>query len=79
VGAEVRDLFLAQNQENKYAFKSIDTNSEKWLADLPMLARLTLQKMGINGGPWCTYKDHRRIYSYRRSGKTGRMATVMVK
>jgi len=82
VVAEVRDLFLARNRKNKHAFKLLNINTGKWLADLPMLARLTLQKMGINavyGGSWCTYKDHRRFYSYRRSGKTGRMATLIWK
>lgn len=82
VGAEIRDLFLAQNRENKHAFKAVNTHTGKWLADLPRLARLTLYKIGINavyGGQWCTYKDHRRFYSYRRSGKTGRMATLIWK
>lgn len=82
VGADVRDLFLAKSMKNKHAFKRVDTHAEKWLADLPMLARLTLQKIGVNaiyGEQWCTYKDHSRFYSYRRSGETGRMATLIWK
>ncbi len=82
VGAEVRDLFLTQNKKNKHAFKPVGTHSKKWLADLPMLARYTLQKIGVNavyGGQGCTYKDHHYFYSYRRSGKTGRMATLIWK
>jgi len=82
VGVEVRDLFLTKDLKNKHAFKPVNSHTGKWLADLPMLARLTLKEIGVNaiyGGQWCTYKDHSRFYSYRRNGETGRMATLIWK
>lgn len=51
--------------------------SAKWLADLPGLARDTLNALGvrsITGGDWCTASDPSRFFSYRRDGVTGRQA-----
>ena len=48
---------------------------ERWLADLPQLARLRLQRAGVQqiaGGTWCTVEDRSRFFSYRRDGLTGR-------
>lgn len=52
----------------------------KWRADLYMLARLRLARLGVTGvwgGGLCTYEDARRFYSYRRDGVTGRMASLI--
>ena len=56
----------------------------KWLADLPGLARLRLQRLGIrqifgNDGTsdWCTVQQPSRFFSYRRDGVTGRLAACI--
>jgi YfiH family protein len=52
----------------------------KWLADLPGLARDRLQAAGarrISGGRWCTVEDRSRFFSFRRDGRTGRMAAAV--
>ncbi len=49
----------------------------KWLADLPALAAGRLATIGVDDvtrSGLCTVLDHRRFYSYRRDGVTGRMA-----
>jgi copper oxidase (laccase) domain-containing protein len=56
----------------------------KWLADLPALARWTLQQAGVrhvcgnDGSPaWCTVENS-DFFSYRRDrGRTGRMAACI--
>jgi Uncharacterized conserved protein len=53
---------------------------ERWLADLYGLARRRLAAVGvreISGGGLCTASDATRFYSYRRDGRTGRMATLI--
>ena len=82
VGEEVRALFLKQNPIYAQAFRNNIENNKKWNADLYGLARLRLEKSGVSavyGGQWCTYNDAQRFYSYRRSGETGRMATLIWK
>lgn len=51
--------------------------SQRWLADLPGLARDTLSALGVrhvSGGTWCTVGDASRFFSFRRDGVTGRQA-----
>ena len=53
---------------------------DRWLADLPRLARMALAELGIDevgGGQWCTVEDPARFYSYRRDCVTGRFASVI--
>ncbi len=78
VGADVRDIFVAEHPQSATAFKN--KGGDKWLADIYALARLRLQRIGVTriyGGEWCTYEDSQRFYSYRRDGVTGRMATLI--
>ncbi|MEW6037035.1 MAG: peptidoglycan editing factor PgeF [Pseudomonadota bacterium] len=78
VGGEVRAAFLAQDRESDAAFRAGDNG--RWLADIYLLARLRLKRLGIgdvHGGRWCTYSDESRFFSYRRDGVTGRMATLI--
>lgn len=78
VGEEVRAAFLAQDAESDAAFRGRDNG--RWLADIYLLARLRLRRLGIGdvyGGHWCTYSDESRFFSYRRDGVTGRMATLI--
>jgi len=53
---------------------------QKYMGDLPALAKLRLARAGITlvyGGDACTFSDKRRFYSYRRDGRTGRLAAVI--
>jgi hypothetical protein len=78
VGDDVREAFIAEQQEAQLAF--VATEKGKWLGDLYLLARQRLMAKGvvdISGGEYCTLTDKDRFYSYRRDGKTGRMASVI--
>ena len=78
VGAEVRAGFLTHDPAAAGAF--VPNGPGKWLADLYFLARLRLAAAGVSavsGGGLCTYHDSERFYSYRRDGRTGRMATLI--
>lgn len=77
VGGEVREAFLVESQEAETAFMP---SNDKWLADLYSLARQRLHRTGVNaiyGGEHCTYSEPERFYSYRRDGRTGRMASLI--
>lgn len=77
VGEEVREIFLGHDSAADTAFRP---HGEKYFADIALLARLRLQALGIQhiyGGDFCTYTDPTRFYSYRRDGRTGRMATMI--
>lgn len=78
VGEEVRDAFLQDMPEADACFRA--SSPRHWLANIYQLARLRLQRYGIEsiyGGNFCTYRDRERFYSYRRDGKTGRMASLI--
>ncbi|HGN1706826.1 TPA: purine nucleoside phosphorylase YfiH [Providencia rettgeri] len=77
VGGEVKDAFVNQSSDLASAF--IPYNN-KYLADIYLLARKKLQAAGIfsiYGGDFCTVTDANRFFSYRREGKTGRMASLI--
>lgn len=78
VGDDVRDEFVCQHPQAETAFR--EKSAGKWLADIYALARLRLRLNGvarIYGGDFCTYSDEARFFSYRRDGKTGRMASLI--
>ncbi|ASV99506.1 peptidoglycan editing factor PgeF [Paraburkholderia aromaticivorans] len=85
VGPDVRDAFMngvgsAQRDATANAFVEHPHNPGKYLADLPALARLRLQRLGvtrITGGDLCTVTQRDRFYSYRRDRETGRMAALI--
>ncbi|MFM0172282.1 peptidoglycan editing factor PgeF [Paraburkholderia sediminicola] len=85
VGADVRDAFMngvgaAQRDATANAFVEHPHNPAKYLADLPALARLRLQRLGVTrivGGDLCTVTQRERFYSYRRDRETGRMAALI--
>jgi YfiH family protein len=78
VGPEVRGAFLAQDPGAAVAFRA--GVGDRWLADLYALARRRLTAAGVtrvSGGGLCTAGDAARFFSYRRDGRTGRMATLV--
>ncbi len=77
VGDEVRDEFAAGGEEDALAFTPDNTGA--WRADLYALAANRLRRLGVAvaGGRCCTFHDADRFYSYRRDGRTGRMASVV--
>jgi YfiH family protein len=78
VGQEVREQFVARSADNADAFKP--NARGRWQAELYDLARRELARLGVTevfGGGLRCYADRDRFYSYRRDGKTGRMATLV--
>lgn len=82
VGTEVREEFIAQHGDAISAF--VPTADGKWLGDMYLLAQQRLNRAGVTaifgGGidqAFCTYTDVERFFSYRRDGKTGRMASLI--
>ena len=79
VGPEVRAEFVAADAEAVTAFQPVP-GSDKYLADLYLLARQCLRRLGVTrvyGGNFCTYSEPQRFFSYRRDGATGRMASLI--
>lgn len=79
VGGDVRDAFAHLGEASGAAFAHA-AQTGKFLADLPLLARLALARAGVSqvaGGTDCTLSDARRFYSYRRDRVTGRMASLI--
>ncbi|MGO1659934.1 MAG: peptidoglycan editing factor PgeF [Marinobacter sp.] len=82
VGPEVRAAFIAKTPQASAAFSASGAREGHYMADIYLLARQRLEKLGItsiHGGRFCTVTDSQRFYSYRRDGQTGRMATVIWK
>lgn len=80
VGQEVIDQFCAFDPQAAAAFIEDPTTSGKFLGNLYQIARQRLQRLGITeirGGEYCTFTEQDRFFSYRRDGKTGRMATLI--
>jgi YfiH family protein len=78
VGAEVREQFLSRDPADERAF--VRNARARWQADLYALARSALERLGVNqiyGGGYACYADRDRFFSYRRDGRTGRMATLI--
>ncbi|WP_108123883.1 peptidoglycan editing factor PgeF [Saccharospirillum mangrovi] len=78
VGADVVEAFI--NWPNaKLAFMPT-AKAGKWLADLPALAAARLQYAGVAAvyhSNDCTFVQADDFYSYRRDGRTGRMANLI--
>ena len=89
VGVEVMQAYTAQDAGDMAGFRpSGPPGGDKFLADLPWLARQRLRRLGIaaiegNDGtsPWCTVSQPSRFFSHRRDaarlGSTGRMAACI--
>jgi polyphenol oxidase len=78
VGPEVREVFVQQLPDAAQAFVP-SHNAGKFMADIYLLARLRLAQCGVTavyGGGFCTVTDP-RFFSYRRSPRTGRFASLV--
>ena len=80
VGHEVRDAFCGVDAQASHCFQPGPMKG-KWWADLPALARMRLQAMGVtqitgNDGssPWCTVAQKDLFFSHRRDRVSGRFA-----
>jgi YfiH family protein len=78
VGDEVRQAFIRPLPQTAGAF--VPAGSGKWLMDIFLVARLRLEQAGvvqIYGGGHCTFTEAGHFFSYRRDGRTGRMASLI--
>ncbi len=80
VGQDVVDAFVGHDPLARQAFAARPAAAGKYLADIYLLARQRLNAAGVSriyGGNFCTVSDASRFFSYRRDGKTGRMAGLI--
>ncbi|CAG0964198.1 Polyphenol oxidase [Methylophilaceae bacterium] len=82
VGNDVRQEFMAKHDAAASAF--LPAGNGKWLGNIYQLAQQRLSRLGvthIHGGgvdqDFCTYTDRARFFSFRRDGRTGRMASMI--
>lgn len=82
VGQDVWDACVARQPQAAAHFQPLRPG--KYLADLPALARMQLQALGVtrifgNDGSaaWCTVSQPSRFFSHRRDGVSGRMAACI--
>lgn len=78
VGAEVRAAFCERDARAAQAFAP--NARGRWQCDLAGLARLRLAGLGVrsvHGTPSCSFEDAQGFYSYRRDGRTGRVAALI--
>lgn len=78
VGDEVRHAFVEHDAQAASCFEP-GRSAGKWQADLAGLAMLRLKRAGVaqvEASGLCTYARPDLFFSYRRDGKTGRMATL---
>jgi len=79
VGEDVFAAFTAVCADDAVAF--VPKQAGKWRANLYQLARMRLQRAGIQhiyGGQYCTYSQPDLFFSYRRDkGHQGRMASLI--
>ncbi len=78
VGKDVYDKFVQYSKESKKAFTQ--NNKSKWLTNIYTLAKQRLLSCSITNiydNKLCTFSDEQRFFSYRRDGKTGRIASLI--
>ena len=74
------DVFDACLSKHDFAADAFQKHQQKWLANLPLLAELILQKSSVSAvfhAHACTFERKKDFYSYRREPQTGRMATLI--
>lgn len=85
VGADVLQAFgesPTEPDERRFVLgpRVAADGASRWLANLPQLVRERLARAGVNrisGGDCCTVEDGARFFSYRRDGRTGRLAAAV--
>ncbi len=80
VGKEVIEQFMAFDPITETAFRPDPNEAGKYLGNLYQIATQRLNKLGITqiyGGEHCTFIEKETFFSYRRDGKTGRMASLI--
>ena len=80
VGEDVLAAFQHLGPAAESAFVPIVDKPDKYLANLPALARLVLVSAGVvqvAGGDRCTVSEASEFFSFRRDRVTGRMATMI--
>ncbi len=80
VGADVRDAAGRVDARLLSAFRPVGAKPGYWLLNIYESARILLNDLGVNfvsGGDCCTVSAPDRFYSYRREGRTGRMASLI--
>ncbi len=83
VGAEVLQAFGSDPSaagDPRFISRPRSDGSPRWLADLPALATQRLQAAGvqrITPSGLCTVADASRFFSFRRDGRTGRLAAAI--
>lgn len=80
VGIDVYQTFIDISAEFKKAFTLVDSEKGKYLADIQLIATIQLQQLGLTkifSETQCTFLESKNFFSYRRDGKTGRMASVI--
>lgn len=78
VGDEVRAACVVPDAGAAAAF--VRNGRGRWQCDLEALARQRLTALGVTriaSAALCTYANPERCYSYRRDGRTGRMAALI--
>lgn len=78
VGDDVRQAFVARDAANNRYF--IPNDNRRWQADISGLARSALQQLGVTAifdDAACAANDAAQFFSYRRDGRTGRMASMI--
>ncbi len=76
-GSEVLDQFVSRYPYAAQAFTQIEN---QWFADLPQMATLILQNLGIQAvypSHLCTFESNSQFFSYRRAAQTGRIASLI--
>ncbi|MEA1990139.1 MAG: peptidoglycan editing factor PgeF [Pseudomonadota bacterium] len=80
VGQDVFDEFVNHNAQNSAFFHEKRGSNQKYLADLPGLVSLEMQNIGVKqiyDSQLCSFENEEQFFSYRRDGKTGRMASLI--
>jgi YfiH family protein len=78
VGAEVRAAFVSADERAAQGF--VRNARGRWNCDLALLARQRLARLGVgavSAAEMCTYAEPAQCFSYRRDGRTGRMAALI--
>ncbi len=82
VGSDVVAAFTRTHPQAMECFKPL--TGDKWLANLPALARQRLEALGVtrvfgnDGSPaWCTVANPLRFFSHRRDRVSGRQAACI--